>query len=175
MNRVAAASLFLFARMKLRQYYLFTVTCLLLSACQPEVVLVEVTRVVFRDGVATASPAQVVTESVEVTRVVIAEVTRVVEQVVTNEVGVLDNEQAVIDLMCAAPVETIGFLTAVGYMLAHEQCGVQVAAVAQDDIGLTWQMGMIVVRDDSNIDSLADLAGRRGAVPDLDRDCYGRR
>ena len=217
MNRVAAASLFLFVRMKLQHCYLFVIIWLLLAACQPELVLVEVTREVFRDGVATALPPAVVTESVEVTRVVMTEVTRVVEQAVTNEVvvevtpallgtadrpiqllfapvvatavistrsagliealetatgqqfelGILDNEQAVIDLMCAAPVETIGFLTAVGYILAHEQCGVQVAAVAQDDIELTWQMGMIVVRDDSGIESLADLADKRGAVPDL--------
>jgi phosphonate transport system substrate-binding protein len=218
MNRVAAASLFLFVRMKLQHYFLSVIACLLLAACQPELVLVEVTREVFRDGMATAPPPPVVTESIEVTRVVMSEVTRVVEQVVTTEVmvevtpappgttdrpfqllfapvadtavistrsvgliealeadtgqqfemGVLDSEQAVIDLMCAAPVETIGFLTAVGYILAHEQCGVQVAAVAQDDIALTWQMGMIVVRDDSEIESLADLADKRGAVPDLD-------
>jgi phosphonate transport system substrate-binding protein len=218
MNRVAAASLFLFVRMKLQHCYLSVIACLLLAACQPELVLVEVTREVFRDGMATAPPPPVVTESIEVTRVVMSEVTRVVEQVVTTEVmvevtpappgttdrpfqllfapvadtavistrsvgliealeadtgqqfemGVLDSEQAVIDLMCAAPVETIGFLTAVGYILAHEQCGVQVAAVAQDDIALTWQMGMIVVRDDSEIESLADLADKRGAVPDLD-------
>jgi phosphonate transport system substrate-binding protein len=217
MNRVAAASLFLFAIMKLHLCLLFTGLCLILAACQPELVLVEVTREVFRDGVATAPPPEVVTESVEVTRVVTAEVTRVVEQVVTDELvvevtkaplgaadrpiqllfppvvdtviistrgaelvdaleaaigqrfemGVLDSEQAVIDLMCAAPMETIGFLTAVGYTLAHEQCGVQVAAVAQNDMELTWQMGMIVVREDSDIESLADLADKQGAVPDL--------
>ena len=58
-------------------------------------------------------------------------------------------------------------LTAVGYVLAQEQCGVQVTAVARDEIGLTWQMGMIVVREDSDIETLADLADKQGAVPDL--------
>ena len=202
--------------MKRLHRFLFTIHCLLFTACQPELVLVEVTREVFREGVAPAPPPEVVTESVEVTRIVRAEVTRIVEQVVMNEVvvevtpvpvgttdrpfqlllppvantavvtrrgavliealetatkqqfelGVLDNEQAVIDLMCAAPMETMGVLTAVGYTLAHEQCGVQIGVVGRDAVGLTGQMGMIVVRDDSDIETLADLAGTRGAVPD---------
>ncbi len=201
--------------MKRHHCLLFTVYCLLLTSCQPELVLVEVTREVFRDGVATVS----LPKAVEVTRVVMneVEVTRIVEQVMTDEVvievtkapvgtaerpfqllfapvvdtavistrsmgliealtmatgqqfeaGVLDSEQAVIDLMCAAPRETIGVLTAVGYTLAHEQCGAQVAAVAQNQLSLTWQMGMIVVRTDSEIESLADLANKSGAVSDL--------
>lgn len=214
---MAAASLFLFAHMKLQHWFLFTIHYLLLTACQPELILVEVTREVFLEGVATALPPQIVTESVEVTRVVTTEATRLVEQMVVNEVvvevtplplgtadrpvqlllpsvvdtavistrvtgliealeaatgqqfeiGVLDDEQAVIDLMCAAPAETMAVLTAVGYTLAHEQCGVQVAVVAQDDMGLTGQMGMIVVRADSGLESLADLNNKFGAVPDL--------
>lgn len=81
------------------------------------------------------------------------------------QVGVLDNEQRVIDLLCAAPAETIGFLTAVGIALANQQCGAQVVSTAVQNNGLSWQAGMIVVRRDSNITSLADLDGKRWAIP----------
>lgn len=81
------------------------------------------------------------------------------------QVGILDNEQRVIDLLCAAPAETIGFLTAVGTALANQQCGAQVVSTAVQNNGLSWQAGMIVVRRDSNITSLADLDGKRWAVP----------
>ncbi len=81
------------------------------------------------------------------------------------QVGILDNEQRVIDLMCAAPAETIGFLTAVGAALANQQCGAQVVSTAVQNNGLSWQAGMIVVRRDSNITSLADLDGKRWAIP----------
>lgn len=81
------------------------------------------------------------------------------------QVGILDNEQRVIDLLCAAPAETIGFLTAVGVALANQQCGAQVVSTAVQNNGLTWQAGMIVVRRDSNIQTLADLDGKRWAVP----------
>lgn len=81
-------------------------------------------------------------------------------------VGVLDSEQAVIDLMCAAPVDTIGVLSPAGYVLAHEQCGVQIGSVAVSDDGLTSRTGMIVSRNDSDIDDLQSLEGKRWAVPD---------
>lgn len=81
------------------------------------------------------------------------------------QVGILDNEQRVIDLMCAAPAETIGFLTAVGVALANQQCGAQVVSTAVQNNGLSWQAGMIVVRRDSAIQTLADLDGKRWAVP----------
>ncbi len=83
------------------------------------------------------------------------------------EVGVLDSETAVIDLMCAAPADTIGFLSAPGYVQANQQCGIQAANVAQHSDGLSWQAGMIVVRRDSNIQQLTDLAGKKWAVPDM--------
>jgi phosphonate transport system substrate-binding protein len=82
------------------------------------------------------------------------------------QVGILDNEQRVIDLLCAAPAETVGFLTAVGVALANQQCGAQVVNTAVQANGLGWQAGMIVVRQDSNITSLADLDGKRWAIPD---------
>jgi ABC-type phosphate/phosphonate transport system substrate-binding protein len=81
--------------------------------------------------------------------------------------GVLDSEQAVIDLMCAAPEETIGFLSPAGYVVAHEQCDIQVGSVAVDDSGLGAKMGMIVTRRDSDIDDLESLADKDWAVPDM--------
>lgn len=82
-------------------------------------------------------------------------------------VGVLDSEEALVDLMCAAPADTIGFLSPLGYVLAHEQCGAQVGNTAVAADGRTWQTGMIVTRRDSGILTLADLADKSWAVPDL--------
>ncbi|MFQ5421721.1 MAG: PhnD/SsuA/transferrin family substrate-binding protein, partial [Anaerolineae bacterium] len=81
-------------------------------------------------------------------------------------VGILDSEQTVIEVMCTAPVESIGFLSATGYVAAHELCGVTPAVVGVNRSGLDWQAGMIVVRRDSGISSPADLDGLRWAVPD---------
>lgn len=83
-------------------------------------------------------------------------------------VSVLDDEQAVIDLMCEAPVETIGFLSAAAYVLAAEQCEIQAGSVAVNDDGLTWQSGMIVTRRDSGLNTLDDLEGKTWAVADRD-------
>ncbi len=81
-------------------------------------------------------------------------------------VGVLDSEQAVIDLMCAAPVDTIGFLSPVGYVLANDQCGVQIGSVAVDSDGLAAKTGMMVTRVDSDLDELASVQDQRWAVSD---------
>ncbi len=81
------------------------------------------------------------------------------------QVGLLDNEQRIIDLMCAAPAETIGFLTAVGVALANQQCGAQVVSTTVQSNEMSWQAGMIVVRNDSDINELADLDGKSWAVP----------
>jgi ABC-type phosphate/phosphonate transport system substrate-binding protein len=83
------------------------------------------------------------------------------------EVGILDDEMSLIQLMCAAPEDTIGFLSALAYATAHELCGVQVGNVAIREDGLSWKAGMIVARRDSGISSLPDLAGKRWAVPDV--------
>jgi phosphonate transport system substrate-binding protein len=79
--------------------------------------------------------------------------------------GILDSEQAVIDLMCAAPEETIGFLSPTGYVVAHDQCAVQVSSVAVDNSDLGAKTGMIVTRRDSEIDDLESLEGKSWAVP----------
>lgn len=187
----------------------------LLLACRPQVIEVEVTRLVAEADDTAVSNNTIQSKTVEVTRLVPQTpvvVTRVVPQEVTIEVtnaplgsperpvqllfapvadtavimertqplvdaltavsgreftvGILDDEQAVIALMCAAPQETIGFLSAAAAALAEERCGAQVANVGVSSNELSWQAGMIVVRRDSGINSLADLEGRSWAVPD---------
>ena len=73
-----------------------------------------------------------------------------------------------IDLMCAAPVDTIGFLSPVGYVLANDQCGVQIGSVAVDSDGLAAKTGMMVTRVDSDLDALASVQDQRWAVSDED-------
>ena len=81
-------------------------------------------------------------------------------------VGVLDNEQTVIDMLCAAPVDSIAFLSEIGYVAAADQCDATPAVLGVNRHGLDWHAGMIVVRRDSGIVDLADLNGLRWAVPD---------
>ncbi len=82
-------------------------------------------------------------------------------------VGIADSEQVLVELMCAAPMDTMAVLSSLGYALAHEMCGVQVISTAVAADGRTWQTGMIVTRRDSGLATLADLAGKRWGVPDL--------
>jgi len=81
-------------------------------------------------------------------------------------VGILDSEQAVIDLMCAAPQDSIGFLSPAGYVVAHDQCGIEAGVVAVGEDGLAAKTGMIVSRRDSDIDSVEALEDKRWAVAD---------
>jgi ABC-type phosphate/phosphonate transport system substrate-binding protein len=198
------------------------VSLVTLMACQPQLILVEVTRMVEAVPAISTVPSDELglggeaVQTVEVTRLVNLEVTRVVTQTVIEEsiieipqpvlgsterpvqllfpavlgaevitkrgrtltermsaatglhyeVGVLDVEESLIQLMCAAPADTVGFLSSVGYAMAHQRCDVQIAGVAVREDGLTWQTGMIVARRDSGIATLQDLAGRIWAVPD---------
>ncbi len=77
------------------------------------------------------------------------------------EVGVADDEAALIDLLCAAPQDTIGFLSAAAAMFANQRCQAPMGATAVHDHGYPWQTGMIVVGKDSGINALEDLAGKR--------------
>lgn len=80
-------------------------------------------------------------------------------------VGITDSEEALVALLCSAPADTIGFLTAAAYTIARDQCEAQPALVAVQGDGLTWQMGMIVVRPGA-AGELADLDGRSWSVAD---------
>jgi phosphonate transport system substrate-binding protein len=182
----------------------------LLTACQPQVMEVEVTRLVENapvndeeTAVSTLPPIEI-----EVTRLITTEVVQEIPIEVTKAplgtterpvqilfspvssaavittrgqvladaltqatglefaIGVADSETALIDLMCTAPADTIGVLSPLGVVQANGQCGVQPGNVAVHADGLSWQAGMIVARRDSGIVTLADLAGKRGAVPD---------
>lgn len=80
-------------------------------------------------------------------------------------VGVVDNEAALVELLCTAPEDVMGFLSAAAYTVAHDQCAAQAGLVAVGGDGLTWQMGMLVTRAGDAAD-LAGLAGKRWAVAD---------
>jgi ABC-type phosphate/phosphonate transport system substrate-binding protein len=81
-------------------------------------------------------------------------------------VGIPDDTQTLIELLCAAPQDTIGFLSALDYARASQQCGVQPGLVAVQPDGLTWQAGMIVTRRDSGLNAVEDLVGRSWGVVD---------
>ena len=80
-------------------------------------------------------------------------------------VGIPDDEAAAVELLCSAPADTIAFLSAAAYTVAHDQCGAQAGLVARHDDGLTWQTGMIVTPP-GEAAALADLAGKRWATAD---------
>ncbi|MCB9419785.1 MAG: PhnD/SsuA/transferrin family substrate-binding protein [Ardenticatenaceae bacterium] len=81
-------------------------------------------------------------------------------------VGIPDDTPTLIDLLCAAPQDTIGVLSALDYARASQQCGAQPGLVAMQPDGLTWQAGMIVTRRDSGLNAVEDLAGRSWGVVD---------
>jgi ABC-type phosphate/phosphonate transport system substrate-binding protein len=194
---------------------------LAIAACQPELVLVEVTRIVdvtpaSTDVTLVEQADESEPEVVEVTRLVREEVTRVisstvVEEVVVEvtksplgtaerpvqllfppiasndvivrrahelaeflseeselkfEVGIVDDESTIVQLMCDAPGDTVGFLSPTRYVTALRQCDAQAGNVALDEHGFSWKMGMLVVRRDSGIQAFEDLAGRSWATPD---------
>ena len=202
-----SVSFFIRRRFMLKTKILFAlVSLLVLSACQPNEVLLEVTRVVETE--ARIEITRVVNEVVvqEATRLVpqevVVEVTRaplgtearpvqllfppVVDTAViasrgavladalseatgyTFQAGILDDEQAVIDMLCDAPEDTIGFLPAAGYVLAEEQCDAQAGSVAVDANGQTGTTGMLVANLDSEVRALEDLDGKRWGVPDAE-------
>lgn len=82
-------------------------------------------------------------------------------------VGIADSERVLVELLCAAPRDTMAILSPLAYALAHEACGVQVINTAVSADGRTWQTGMIVTRRDSGLATLADLADKSWGVPDL--------
>lgn len=81
------------------------------------------------------------------------------------EVSVPTSYAATIEEMCASPENTMGFIPGLGYVLASERCGVDVAFKA---VRYGWSVywAQILVARDSGIDSLEDLAGKTWAYPD---------
>lgn len=82
------------------------------------------------------------------------------------EVSVPTSYAATIEAMCASPDDTMGFIPALGYVLANERCGVQVGNAAVR-FGLPWYAAQIVVRADSGIETLEDLNGKTWGVPSV--------
>jgi phosphate/phosphite/phosphonate ABC transporter binding protein len=82
------------------------------------------------------------------------------------EVDVPTSYAATIEAMCASPEDTIGFIPALGYVIANNRCGVEVGGAAVR-FGLSWYAAQILVARDSDIQSVEDLSGKKWAVPDL--------
>ena len=82
------------------------------------------------------------------------------------EVSVPTSYAATIEAMCASPADTIGFIPALGYVIANQKCGVEVGAAA---VRYGWSVywAQYLVPRDSDYQSLEDLAGKKWAVPDL--------
>lgn len=81
------------------------------------------------------------------------------------EVSVPTSYAATIEEMCASPTDTIGFIPGLGYVLANQLCGVDVSHKA---VRFGWDVywAMIIVPADSDIQTLADLNGKKWAYPD---------
>ncbi|MDH7485642.1 MAG: phosphate/phosphite/phosphonate ABC transporter substrate-binding protein [Anaerolineae bacterium] len=82
------------------------------------------------------------------------------------EVSVPTSYAATIEAMCASPDDTIGFIPAMGYVIANQKCGVEVGAAA---VRYGWSVywAQFLVPRDSKYKTLQDLAGKKWAVPDL--------
>jgi phosphonate transport system substrate-binding protein len=81
------------------------------------------------------------------------------------EVSVPTSYAATIEEMCASPEDTMAFIPAQGYVLANGLCGVDVSFKAvRRGWGVYWTE--FIVRTDSGIETLEDLAGKSWAYPD---------
>jgi phosphonate transport system substrate-binding protein len=76
----------------------------------------------------------------------------------TFEVVVPTSYAATIEEMCASPTDTMAFIPGLGYALASQLCGVDVAFKAVR-FGFSEYWAQILVPRDSDIDSLEDLDG----------------
>lgn len=80
------------------------------------------------------------------------------------EAVVATSYAATILAMCSGRAD-LAFLSPFAYVLAHEKCGIEVAAVSVRS-GRPYYRGMIVVRADAGISKLEDLRGKRFAFVD---------
>jgi phosphonate transport system substrate-binding protein len=83
----------------------------------------------------------------------------------TYEVSVPTSYAATIEEMCASPEDTIGFIPALGYVIANQLCGVQPGLAAERFGWNVYWTGFYVARD-SEYQTLEDLAGATWAYPD---------
>ena len=81
------------------------------------------------------------------------------------EVAVPTSYAATIEAMCASPENTVGFIPALGYVLANNLCGVT-PSLKSLRFGYTEYWTQFIVQRDSEIASFEDLAGATWAYPD---------
>lgn len=82
------------------------------------------------------------------------------------EVSVPTSYAATISEMCASPENTIGFIPATAYVIGNDECGIEVAMKSMR-YGFTEYWAEFIVPRDSDATSLADLAGKSWAYPDV--------
>ncbi|MFQ5946076.1 MAG: PhnD/SsuA/transferrin family substrate-binding protein [Anaerolineae bacterium] len=82
------------------------------------------------------------------------------------EVAVPTSYAATVESMCASPEDTMGFISALVYVLASNRCDVTVSMAAVR-FGLSWYTTQFLVARDSDIETLEDLAGKTWAAPSL--------
>ncbi len=104
--------------------------------------------------------AQVIVSGGEVMRAALEEATGL-----TFEVTVPTSYAATIEEMCAAPEDTMGFIPGIGYILANNLCGVDVAFKAVR-FGFDVYWAQFLVERDSDITTLDQLEGLTWAFPD---------
>jgi len=80
------------------------------------------------------------------------------------EVSVPTTYISTLEEMCASPYDTIGFIPGLGYALANQMCGVEVAAKAER-YGYDWYAAAFYVARDSDYQTLEDLNGKKWASP----------
>jgi len=81
------------------------------------------------------------------------------------DVSVPISYAATIEAMCAAPDRSLGFIPGLGYVLANDFCGVDVAFKAVR-FGYDVYWSQFIVQRGAEIESLEDLAGLSWAYPD---------
>lgn len=84
----------------------------------------------------------------------------------TFTVSVPTSYAATVEAMCASPGNSMGFIPAAGYVIAHNRCGVEVEAAAVRN-GWPVYWAAYIVRRDSDIYTFGDLEGRTWAAPSL--------
>ena len=82
------------------------------------------------------------------------------------EVSVPTSYAATISEMCASPEDTVGFIPATAYVIGNDECGIEVAMKSLR-FGFTEYWAEFIVPRDSEATSLADLAGKSWAYPDV--------
>ena len=81
------------------------------------------------------------------------------------EVTVPTSYAATIEEMCASPTDSMGFIPGLGYVLANQLCGVDVAFKAIR-YGFPVYFTQFIVPRDSDIQEFADLDGKKWGYPD---------